>query len=294
MEDANDIKFKVNEQYENEKGLFKVISIDRDYMVIRWENGEEIRTEVRLQQRIALRRQWEKANRLAKAQAAAKSSLKSASSRKKSEFSGFASTDFKKSVSRTTWRSRGQLGAAVIRSIETTRFKFNSWAFGRKPEMHIQDIQHRGRTEIDHQARFFVRVASRALQFGFHVACPDKTADIQTDWEAMIKWLTHEENEQIVNALGIKDNLTCRLINPSSGKLLAREYSWDTSKSVQPQSKKTFIAFIKDAPELKPFNFELSDSINKNEAVACGRDVGANIAQLFTRLVPLYNAAVTR
>ena len=160
--------------------------------------------------------------------------------------------------------------------------------------MHIQDIQHRGRTAIDYQARFFVRVVAQALRFGFHVARPDKTADGPTDWEAMISWLTHEENEQIVNALGIKDNLTCRLINPSSGKLLAPEYSWNTDERVQPQNKKTFTAFIKDPPESEPFDFELSATINKKEAVACGSDIGANIAQLFTRLIPLYHAAVTR
>jgi len=105
-------------------------------MVIRWENGEEIRTEIDLQRRIAERRQREKQERAA----AGKPSLKSASTGKKTVFPGFAPTNFKRSASGTTWRSRSQLGAVVTRKIDTTRFKFNSWAFGNKPEMHVQDM----------------------------------------------------------------------------------------------------------------------------------------------------------
>ena len=66
------IEFAVDETYENEKGVFKVISIHRNQMVIRWESGEEIRTDVELQKRILERRQWEHYKRAAEKEAAAK------------------------------------------------------------------------------------------------------------------------------------------------------------------------------------------------------------------------------
>ena len=53
MNQPAEFEFSVDEQYENEKGVFRVIAIQGDEMVIRWENGEEIRTEIDLQLRIA-------------------------------------------------------------------------------------------------------------------------------------------------------------------------------------------------------------------------------------------------
>jgi len=70
MDQPAKIEFNVDGQYENEKGVFTVLSKHRGQMVIRWENGEEIKTEIELQNRIAERRQWEENKRLADAEAA--------------------------------------------------------------------------------------------------------------------------------------------------------------------------------------------------------------------------------
>ena len=60
MNPRGEFEFSVDASYENEKGPFKVISIDGDDMVIRWKNGEEVHTSVEFQGRIQMRRQWEK------------------------------------------------------------------------------------------------------------------------------------------------------------------------------------------------------------------------------------------
>jgi hypothetical protein len=60
MNSGSEFEFTVGETYENEKGLFSVISISKGDMVIRWENGEEAQTSIELQERIQNRRQWEK------------------------------------------------------------------------------------------------------------------------------------------------------------------------------------------------------------------------------------------
>ena len=61
MDPSTEFEFRVDEKYENEKGLFTVMSIQRDEMVIRWANGEETQTSMEFQGRIQERRQWEKA-----------------------------------------------------------------------------------------------------------------------------------------------------------------------------------------------------------------------------------------
>ena len=60
MNTNGEFQFSVDGTYENEKGAFRVVSIERDQMVIRWENGEEVSTSVALQGRIQQRREWEK------------------------------------------------------------------------------------------------------------------------------------------------------------------------------------------------------------------------------------------
>lgn len=287
MNQPAEFEFSVDEQYENEKGVFRVIAIQGDEMIIRWENGEEIRTEIDLQLRIAERRQREKQER-----EFADNPSKSATAGEKPVFSGFAPTDFKKSASGTIWRSRSQLGAAVAQKIDTARFKFNSWAFGNKPEMHVQDIEHHGLTENEYQARFFIRVDYRALYYGFRVARPDNKGDVAADWKAFSDWLIHQENERMLHEIAVKEKLTvCNLVSPSSGALLASDDGWCADKAGC-QSCEALTGYINDTPETRPFDLQLSGIIEKDEAVACGLDIVENIARLFTRLLPLYQAAV--
>jgi len=290
MEQLAEFEFSVDEQYENEKGAFRVISIHGAEMIIRWENGEEICTEIDLQRRIAERRQREKEERAN----AGKPRPKAASTSKKTVFSGFALTDFKKSAYGTTWRSRSQLGAAVAEKIVTTRFKFNSWAFGNKPEMHVQDIEHHGHAANNYQARFFVRVDQQALHYGFRVARPDNKGGMSTDWNSFSGWLTQQENEEMLHEIAVKDNLTvCNFTRPSAGTLLSSDDGWRSDESGRQTGKEALAVYINDTPETKPFDLQLAGTIDKDEAVACGRDIAANIAKLFTRLLPLYQAAVS-
>ncbi len=57
---ADEFKFEVGAMYENMKGSFEVISINRNAMVIRWDNGSELATTVELQKRILERMAYEK------------------------------------------------------------------------------------------------------------------------------------------------------------------------------------------------------------------------------------------
>jgi uncharacterized Zn finger protein len=70
MNPYNEFEFMVGEKYENEKGIFSVMSIEKDEMVIRWTNGEETQTSIKFQGRIQKRREWEKTRQNEKTSAA--------------------------------------------------------------------------------------------------------------------------------------------------------------------------------------------------------------------------------
>jgi hypothetical protein len=63
-------EFIVDEKYENEKGVFTVMSIEKEKMFIRWADGEAVETSVEFQGRIQERRSYEKAKKEAGAAAA--------------------------------------------------------------------------------------------------------------------------------------------------------------------------------------------------------------------------------
>jgi hypothetical protein len=58
-----DVKFEIGEKYENMKGTYEVLSIDKNTMRIRWDSGEEVTTTVSLQSRIVKRMRREQQKR---------------------------------------------------------------------------------------------------------------------------------------------------------------------------------------------------------------------------------------
>ena len=57
------VKFEIGKKYENVKGAYEVLSIDRNTMRIRWDSGEEITTTVDLQSQIIMRMRREQRER---------------------------------------------------------------------------------------------------------------------------------------------------------------------------------------------------------------------------------------
>jgi hypothetical protein len=57
------VKFEIGKKYENMKGPYEVLSIDRNTMRIRWDSGEEITTTGSLQSKIIMRMRREQRKR---------------------------------------------------------------------------------------------------------------------------------------------------------------------------------------------------------------------------------------
>ena len=90
------------------KGVYEVISMGNETMQIRWENGEEVTTDIDFQKRIIERMDFEERLRMEKK---AKKARKASGGRVK--FEGLQDSDFSGKVSGTTWRRRSCLGGAV-------------------------------------------------------------------------------------------------------------------------------------------------------------------------------------
>jgi hypothetical protein len=260
MGELEEIKFEVDEQYENEKGVFTVLSIKKNDMVIRWESGEELQTTVELQTTIQARRQWEDLQEKIKAEEAKRPPK---STKAGGNFIGLQAGDFKTSAARTNWRGRAQLGGAVTLKIAEPAFKFNSWAFSTKSELHWQDVSKRKQDTDGKAARFFVRLDTAGLSCGFLAYRGEDQEGRTSDWQRLSDWMAVEKNKALVQSLVEAHHLSmvgaggspCDEMDPS-----------DTY-------------------------FEISLRMEKDGAIGKAKGIAGEFAKLFMAMMPLYKAA---
>ena len=292
MNPTAEIEFIVDEQYENEKGVFTVLSIHRNEMVIRWDSGEEIKTDIELQRNIQARRQWEQLQKEKEAKAAKAGSGKHGTAKGGLSFAGLMDSDFKSNASGTRWRGRGQLGGAVTQRLPDSRFNFNSWAFANKSEMHWLDIGHQKKQAPESGVKFFARADRQTLNYGFRITRPDDSNESAPYWNAFINWLANEESDRLLqilseeNKLAIKDGA-----EPQSGTLIFENEAWRVDNGKKQLKIDSASAFIDSLPATGTVTLEIAKQVDKENAVAAGVKIAEDIAQLFARLMPAYQAA---
>lgn len=293
MEPITEFNFNLDEEYENEKGIFTVLSIHNNEMMIHWKNGEKALTEIDLQRRIQERMQREKIAREAKDNGAKSQPGKSAAVKKRSEFEGLQPSDFKNSAARTTWRGRNELGGAVTKQLPKDTFAFNSWALAQKPEIHWADVEHRNRDDGGTQTFFFVRLDDLSLSYGFCAARPDAKSESSQNWESFATWLMQKENDRMLQAIAINGKMAAYdLARPALGVLLPFEDGWRIADENEPQKVDMLVTYIDSMLTRDGIDLAIAKKAPKDEVVACGKEIAADIAQLFALLMPLYKASL--
>jgi hypothetical protein len=284
-----EIQFEVGGKYENMKGIFEVVAIHRDSMDIRWENGEEITTPIELQQRIIERMEHEKEMEEAKAKQKAKKA-KAASSKAGKQFSGLEESDFGSTVSKTSWRGRGQLGGAVAQRFKTKQFKFNSWAVLRKPEVNWLDVKRQKQKDLPLQAKFFARVDKNRLCYGVHIPAPDPYASDKSDWQTLLTWLDRDENDAWLKKQCVSHGIYLADLGGQAfgGRLENREEQWFHAGPDKPVA--SLSSFLSDAGKSGALDLRIEKEVEKTAAVEKKQAIAADMASFFDALMPLYAA----
>jgi len=181
-----DHRFKVGSTYENEKGSFKVLEIQGEWMLAEWDDGGQLKTKVGLQEKIQERLEREAIQ------------PKTGGTRKAPDwmgrsFNGLQAADFQDGVTGTHWRSREQLGGAVAKLIDA-REPMNSWSIYRRPEIHWAAISRYRSEESRLEAKFFIRLDEESGTFGFYVERSNEPAASRVDWLNFLNWLADENH----------------------------------------------------------------------------------------------------
>jgi hypothetical protein len=287
------IEFSVGETYTNEKGIFEVISIKRDEMVIRWEDGKEITTGITLQQKIQERRQWETIVREKAKTAGSGKARGGARGKLGSSFEGLNPEDFRDKISRTKWRNRNQLGGAVTTQITMDQFRFNSWAAQGENGVHWADADRFKATNASSHARFFSRADESLFIFGFCVKRPGKKEVESANWAAFDKWVRDPVNDQWIREIALDEGLEIYNGSQKDGKDVIRPQKdgW-AAKGSRPMSKASVGDIIDVLSEDARLNFVIAKQIPKADAIEKKKAIAEEVARLFNRLLPLYEGVV--
>lgn len=283
------IEFIVGGKYENVKGVYQVISITGDSMVIRWENGEEISSSIELQQRIIenMRSREQRTQDENSPKPVNKTSKVSGD-----PFTGLKHSDFKNNVVKTKWRNRNALGGAVARQIYSRDYTFQSWAVYRMPVVQWADVKHRKKTDANKQAKFHVQLHENHMQYGFHVERSNDSNDKQEDWNYFLLWL--KDNENWLNKISQENDLSVTIIE-SSGENRVSEIIIQPDKGdwtgVGKETIPSLASHIRELNISSSIEFYLIRRKSKEEAIPKGAKISEDIAAIFQTLMPLYVAS---
>ena len=286
-----DIEFKVGQEHENMKGVYKVLAANRDTLCICWESGEEVTTTVALQNRIIERIQRERALIRGKRGGKCKQPKLPEYVTK---FEGLKEDDFSKDVAGATWRHYDSLGSAVAVRLNSDKFDIASWPRYGLSAIYWADFDHRRHNDFRLQAKFFARLDENCLYYGLCIGGSNQTMDAKDDWNAFIAWLRDPKNESWFNRVvseqdfsiyDIKEEAFFGIITSAGGK-------WRLSDKGQEQEIESLADFLDGLTNNSTgVDLQIAKNVEKDKVVTCGAEIAEDIAQLFEMLMPLYEAS---
>jgi hypothetical protein len=287
----NDIEFKVGQEHENMKGVYKVLAVNRDTLCICWENGEEMTTTVALQNRIIERLQRERA--LIRSNRGGKSKQPKLPEYV-TKFEGLKNDDFSKDVAGATWRHYDSLGGAVAVRLKSDKFDIASWPRYGLSSIYWGDFDHRRQNDFSLQAKFFARLDESRLYFGFCVERSDQEEDTKEDWNAFITWLRNAENDSWLNKVTSKHDLSICDVKEQgafAGTIISVGKKWCLSNKGREQEIESLADFLDSLTDGTWVDLQIAKIVEKAEAVPRGVEIADDIARLFELLLPLYEAS---
>lgn len=288
MTDAPDHPFLVGQRFENRKGIYEVVSISGDALVIRGDNGEVLSTSAAFQAKILRNMERELAEAVAQKRSKTPKSFGEF-------FHGLRLEDFSDDVTGTHWRSREQLGGAVTKLLEGKEL-FNSWSVYGRPEVHWASVARYGLNHPSLQAKFFAQINQEKILFGLYIERSDKKADNQGDSIRFLSWCENPENLRWLH------DALCRskavITNPYEGwpdlsfngtlEPTEEGFSWKEEGQNKVFARDDLPRILNSLPADRWLDIVLARVLSRDDAIAEGERIASTIAEWFNSLLPVY------
>ncbi len=214
-----------------------------------------------------------------------------------SSFSGLQESDFNDEVTGTHWRCREQLGGAVTARIKSEK-RYNSWSVYGRPEVHWAEVKHRGQERAHVQSKFWVKVNSASLSFGFYIERSNQDNAPRKDWNQFLDWLREPQNASHLHQLmttqglsiwdpyfpGYSPSLEVKIQPCPEGFIIQ---SATTQRIDVMEIADTLEQIAQEHPDIW-LDILVGVEMPKAEVVAAKSEIAGKIADLFNRLRPIY------
>ncbi len=301
--------FEVDGIYRNRKGEYKVLEISDQDMVIRFLNGETVRTTVAMQVRI-----WENimieesahvsSGKVKRQPTKSTKPTKPRARRLGKDFQGFEEKDFKEGVTGTSWRAKNNLGGLLVLQLsEGAQEEWVSSSVYRRAVVYIAQSKLSKKEQGVRKAKFKFGLDEQRAKFGFYIEKNDGPMDEAWDW---LRFMTALE----------KDVSLCRKIEHAISKyeLEWEVYLWDKQNEgglamivqvtddglmmrhlvenwVAEFSCERFFSALNTIDDQQWCDLYLVSKMGKNLAIKQGTKVAATAAEVYKALMPLYIAS---
>ena len=291
-----DIEFKVGQEHENMKGVYKVLSVKKDTLSICWESGEEIKTSAVLQNRIIERMQRERALTRGTKKGGKGKTKKPRLPEHVTNFQGLKEDDFSKGFAGGAWRHYDGLGGEVAVRLNPDKFDMASWPRYGLPEICWADFDRRHHDDPGPQTRFFARLHEDCLYSGLCIGGDNGAIDAKDEPNAFFSWLRDPENECLLKEIVSKHDCSVYNIEEEHafpGTILIAAGNWCLLNQGRKQEIESLCGFLDGlSNDDRPLDIQIAKIVSKDKVVRRGINIVDDITQLFELLMPLYEACV--
>ena len=306
--------FEVGKTYRNRAGEYVVQEIVGDRMSIRYTDGRNLETSVRIQARIWENIQFEKQMAMAeerKRQAmeerrlARQRKARARKERAKPTFNGFEESDFEEKTRGLAWRTRKELGRVLAYELtQRSTGSFDHRIVPRRSKIHVMRKEHYDREATETNAALFVDVSPEGASYGFRVGKPAGKAKAKLPWSLLMKALaTEEELRTALHAMLDKQDLQLDIyaMDVSYGLVgritaQAEGFLWQHDDAEQEVSRtmsgEELAEYLQSVAPKQRCDLFARKQISPEKALKAGPGVASEMAAVLEELVPLYDASV--
>jgi hypothetical protein len=306
--------FEVGKTYRNRAGEYVVQEIVGDRMNIRYVDGRNLETSVRIQARIWENIQFEKQMAMAeerKRQAmeerrlARQRKARAKRERAKPKFAGFEESDFEEKKRGLAWSSRKELGRVLAYELtQKVNGSFDHKIVPRRSKIHVMRADHYDTEVRENNAALFVEVNPEGAAYGFRVGKPAGKAKAKLPWSLLMTALTDEEGlrqtlHSVLEAQGLQlDIFAMEMSYGQVGRITAQEegYLWEHEDAKQEVSRsmsgEELVEALKKIASKQRCDLYARKLIPPKDALKAGAGVSKEMLKVFEALVPLYDTSV--
>lgn len=295
--------FKVGEQYANRRGTYEVIDSGEKQMTIRYEDGEVMKTPIRLQKRIVDNMQIE-AQIAKQRERAQQKKRRRASAKYGRQFDGLVENDFKDSVRGTSWRARTELGGLLARKLtELSGRPFKSRAVPRRPQVYVLHARTYDRKSSHNKAKFRFALNEERADYGLYLEKSWDQMDESWDWLRLLAALREQDTLREVLTHTMEQHDLRWLIRTKNHddelEMAARVMIQDGQLVLEKDNNEPkqidwdgFVELLESIPAEKWCNLYLMRSLPKEKAMALEDQIADEVAGVWNGLLPLYTACI--